>query len=38
MKILTILFVVILILNSCGRKSEPKYQGELKKTDIQIII
>ena len=29
MKILTILFLIIIILTSCGKKSEPKYQGKI---------
>ena len=36
MKLLAIIFVIILTLPSCGKKSEPKYQGELNK--IKIII
>jgi len=36
MKLLTIIFVIIITLTSCGKKSEPKYQGEL--IQIKIII
>ena len=29
MKILTILLLMIFILTSCGKKSEPEYQGKI---------
>jgi len=35
MKILTISFLVIFILTSCGKRSEPQYQG--KTVQINII-
>ena len=35
MKIITAFFLVIFILTSCGKKSEPKYQG--KKDQVNII-
>ena len=34
MKILTIFFLVIFILASCGKKSEPKYQGKTEQINI----
>jgi len=36
MKLLTTIFIIIFTLTSCGKKSEPKYQGELNQ--IKIII
>ena len=36
MKLLAIIFIVIFTLINCGKKSEPKYQGELNQ--IKIII
>ena len=36
MKLLAIISVIIFTLASCGKKSEPKYQGELNQ--IKIII
>ena len=36
MKSLAVIFIVIFTLTSCGKKSEPKYQGELNQ--IKIII
>ena len=36
MKLLAIIFVIIFTLTSCGKKSEPKYQGKLDQ--IKIII
>jgi len=36
MKLLAIIFVIIFTLISCGKKSEPRYQGELDQ--IKIII
>ena len=29
MKILTILFLVIFVSTSCGKKSDPRYQGKI---------
>ena len=29
MKILTIFFLIIFILTSCGKRSEPQYQGKV---------
>ena len=34
MKILTTLFLMIFILSSCGKKSEPKYQGKIDQINI----
>jgi hypothetical protein len=34
MKILTIFFLIIFILTSCGKKSEPKYQGKIDQINI----
>jgi len=34
MKILTIFFLMIFILISCGKKSEPKYQGKIDQINI----
>ena len=36
MKLLAIFFIIIFTLTSCGKKSEPKYQGEINQ--IRIII
>jgi len=36
MKLLAIIFIIIFTLTSCGKKSEPKYKGELNQ--IKIII
>ena len=36
MKLLATIFIIIFTLTSCGKKSEPKYQGELNQ--IRIII
>ena len=36
MKLLITIFIIIFTLTSCGKKSEPKYQGELNQ--IKIII
>ena len=36
MKLLAIIFVIIFTLTNCGKKSEPKYQGEINQ--IKIII
>jgi hypothetical protein len=34
MKIITAFFLVIFILTSCGKKSEPKYQGQIDQVNI----
>jgi hypothetical protein len=34
MKILTAFFLIIFILTSCGKKSEPKYQGKMDQINI----
>ncbi len=34
MKIITTFFLIIFILTSCGKKSEPKYQGQLGQIKI----
>ena len=34
MKIITTLFLIIFILTSCGKKSEPKYQGQIGQIKI----
>ena len=34
MKIITAFFLVIFILTSCGKKSEPKYQGKINQINI----
>ena len=34
MKIVATFFLVIFILSSCGKKSEPKYQGKINQIDI----
>jgi len=36
MKLLTTIFIIIFTITSCGKKSEPKYQGKLNQ--IRIII
>ena len=36
MKILVLIFVIILTLSGCGKKSEPKYQGKFN--HIKIIL
>ena len=36
MKIIASICVIILILSSCGKKSEPKYEG--KKPQIKMIV
>ena len=36
MKIVVSLCISILILSGCGKKSEPKYQGEIEQ--IKIIL
>jgi|TARA_B110000495_G_C22474451_1_gene293790 hypothetical protein len=37
MRLFFILVLSVLILESCGKKSEPKYQGKIKK-EIKIIL
>ena len=34
MKLITAIFLVIFILTSCGKKSEPKYQGQIDQVNI----
>jgi hypothetical protein len=34
MKIVATFFLVIFILSSCGKKSEPKYQGKINQINI----
>ncbi len=34
MKLITTFFLVIFILTSCGKKSEPKYQGQIDQVSI----
>ncbi len=34
MKLLTAFFLIIFILTSCGKKSEPKYQGQIDQVNI----
>ena len=34
MKLITAFFLVIFILTSCGKKSEPKYQGQINQINI----
>ncbi len=34
MKIVTAFFLMIFILTSCGKKSEPKYQGQIDQVNI----
>ena len=34
MKLLALFFLIIFILTSCGKKSEPKYQGKINQTNI----
>ena len=34
MKIITAFFLVIFILTSCGKKSEPKYQGQIDQVNL----
>ena len=36
MKLLAIIFVIAFTLTNCGKKSEPKYQGELNQIKIFI--
>ena len=34
MKIIATFFVIIFVLSSCGKKSEPKYQGKINQINI----
>ena len=34
MKILTILFLIIFVLTSCGKKSDPRFQGKIDQINI----
>jgi len=34
MKLLTSFFLILFILTSCGKKSEPKYQGKMDQINI----
>jgi hypothetical protein len=34
MKLITAFFLMIFILTSCGKKSEPKYQGKINQVNI----
>ncbi len=34
MKLITAFFLAIFILTSCGKKSEPKYQGQIDQVNI----
>ena len=34
MRLITIFFLMIFILTSCGKKSEPKYQGKIDQINI----
>ena len=34
MKLITAFFLMIFILTSCGKKSEPKYQGKIDQVNI----
>ena len=34
MKLLAVFFLMIFILTSCGKKSEPKYQGQIDQINI----
>jgi len=34
MKLITAFFLMIFILTSCGKKSEPKYQGQIDQVNI----
>ena len=36
MKIFALIFIIILTMSGCGKKSEPKYQGKLN--HIQIVL
>ena len=34
MKLITAFFLIFFILTSCGKKSEPKYQGQIDQVNI----
>ena len=34
MKLITAFFLLIFILTSCGKKTEPKYQGQIDQVNI----
>jgi hypothetical protein len=34
MRIITAFFLIVFILTSCGKKSEPKYQGKIDQVNI----
>jgi len=34
MKIIATFFFIIFVLSSCGKKSEPKYQGKINQINI----
>ena len=34
MKLITAFFLIIFILTSCGKKSEPQYQGQIDQVNI----
>ena len=34
MKLITAFFLVIFILTSCGKKSEPKYQAQIDQVNV----
>ena len=34
MKLITTFFLLIFILTSCGKKTEPKYQGQIDQVNI----
>ncbi len=34
MKIIATFFLIIFVLTSCGKKSEPKYQGKINQINI----
>jgi hypothetical protein len=36
MKLLAAIFIVIFTLTSCGKKSEPKYQGKIDQIKITL--
>ena len=34
MRLITVFFLMVFILSSCGKKSEPKYQGKIDQVNI----
>jgi len=34
MKIIATFFLIVFVLSSCGKKSEPKYQGKINQINI----